>query len=123
MKKMKSLKGEHNYRFEDDILFIRPLSRDYSSSVQLENFILDLDAEGKIVGIELFNASKLFNIPKAFLKNILKGNVQIVVDNNILRIEIKLESEVRNGHKLTNLAVEKVKPSYLDESELSLAMA
>ncbi|MBU1252426.1 MAG: DUF2283 domain-containing protein [Nanoarchaeota archaeon] len=51
---------EQWYDKEEDILGIRLKAEDYWKSVELPNgIVIDLSKEGNIIGMEIFNASKL----------------------------------------------------------------
>ncbi len=123
MKKEKIEKGKVAYDFEDDIFSARPLKRKYDSSVQMGNFIFDLDKKGRVNGFEILNASKLFGIPKLFLQNMVSGKMSIEVNNKFIRVEINLKSLIRNAHRLSVLNVERVRPEFIRPAELKFAVA
>ena len=123
MKKDKSEKAKGGYDFEEDIFSARPLKRRYDSSVQIGNFIFDIDKKGKINGFEILNASKLFGIPKLFLKNMISGKMDIEVNEKFIRVEINIKSLIRNAHRSSALSVERVRPEFIQPAELKLAIA
>lgn len=122
MKKEKTHKGKGDYFFEEDILSVLPLKRSYDSSFQMGNIILDLDKKGRINGVELLNASELFNLPKLFLKNIVGGELDIKVDKSLIKLKFKLKTHIRNADKLASLNIERVKPDFLTPTQLNLAV-
>ena len=65
-------KGIVDYDYKNDILFFKVKDRYYERSIDFGDFILDLDKEGYIVGIQLFDASKIFSIDKDALLKILQ---------------------------------------------------
>ncbi len=123
MKKGKSVKAKSGYDFEEDIFSARPLKRKYDSSVQIGNFIFDIDKKGKINGFEILNASKIFGIPKLLLKNIISGKMDIEVNDKFIRVEINIKSLIRNAHKSSALSVERIRPEFIRPAELKLAIA
>ena len=53
---------EEWYDTEEDILNIELTSEDYWKSIELPNgVIIDIDKKGKIKGLEILNASKIFS--------------------------------------------------------------
>ena len=120
---MKEVKAKIDYNFEDDIFLARPTERDYDSSFQIGNFIFDLDKDHNIRGIELINASKLFGVPKAFLKDMISGKLEIVVSEKYIKINIQIKTKVRNADNTSSLSIERIKPEFINQTELHLAMA
>lgn len=68
--KMKELKakGEFDYDYSHDTLFFKVRNREYERSIELDNLVLDIDEEGFIVGLQIFDASKYFYIEKKYLR-------------------------------------------------------
>ena len=122
-KKMKEEKAKILYNFEDDIFLARPLERDYDSSFQIGNFIFDLDKNNNVRGIELINASKLFGISKAFLKDMVSGKLEIVVSEKYIQINIQIKTKVRNADNTSSLSIERIRPDFINPTELHLALA
>lgn len=122
MKKIKYIKGKENYSFQDDILSIIPLKRNYDSSFQIGNFIFDLDKNKKIVGVEILNTSELFNISKLFLKNIHSGKLDIEVNDSFIKLKISIKTHIRNADRVSSLNIERVKPDFLEPTQLNLAV-
>ena len=123
MKEENSNKGKESYFFEEDILSVIPLKRNYDSSFQIGNFIFDLDKNGKINGIEILKASEIFNIPKIFLKNIVSGNLEIEVNESFITLKFNIKTHVRNADRITSVNIERVKPEFLTPTQLNLAVA
>lgn len=122
-KEKKKMKAKVNYYFEDDIFSGMPLNRDYDSSIQIGGFIFDLDHKGRIVGVEILNASKVFGIPRIFLNNMEGGRIIIEVDEKFIKLSISVKTLVRNSHKNSVLNVERARPDFIRPSEMSLAIA
>ncbi len=123
MKKEQAKKAKAEYDFEDDIFSARPIKRKYDSSVQIGNFIFDIDKKGRINGFEILNASKLFRIPKLFLKNMVSAKMTIEANDDFIRVEIALKSMVRNAKRSSALNVERIRPDFIQQAQLKLAAA
>ena len=61
-----------------------------------EGVLLDFDNENVPVAIEILDASKIFNIPKNSLKNIICFNMNIVVNNDVIKVFIELRVIIHN---------------------------
>lgn len=119
-------KARLDFDFQNDSLYVRPAERKYRSSIQEDrNFIIDLDEDGKIDGIEILNISKILRVPKAFLKDISSGGVKIDANKDMIRIEIYLNCLVRNKEKATTLIMREGNPDpeNIMPSQLNLATA
>ncbi len=91
-------KGEADYDYKNDILFFKSSEREYDSSVELDKLVLDIDKEGYIVGIQIFDASTLLNINKDLLLKIPKWGFTAIVENN--RIFFNLVFSIVNRNKI-----------------------
>jgi len=63
------LKMESWYDKEEDVLNIQLEEGEYWKSIELKDMIIDISKEGKILGIEIIKASKVFS-----------GNAQKVIE-------------------------------------------
>ncbi len=88
--------GEHDYDYLNDILFFKVKEREYSRSIELDDIVVDVDEEDFIVGIQIFNASELFNLPKHTLRNVRKWQFQAQVDSNRLEVKLAFQTIMRN---------------------------
>lgn len=62
---------ERWYDEEEDVLGIHIQDKEYWKSIELPNgIIIDISKDGEILGMEIFNASKIFS-----------GDVKRVIDN------------------------------------------
>ncbi len=92
-------KGEVDYDFRQDILFFKTMEREYTKSFDTDNITIDIDKEGLLVGIQIFEASKFLNVDKKdlliisqweFIANVYGGN----------RIDIRLTFQVKIRNKI-----------------------
>ena len=99
-------RGEVDYDFKHDILFFKSRNREYVKSIELDNFILDIDSKGFIVGIQIFEASKFLRINRVTLKDIPKWEFNIKTDRikegekEVTKIEVRLVFTVRIRNQL-----------------------
>ena len=82
-----------------------------------------MDKNNNIRGVELINASKLFGVPKAFLKEMISGKLEILVSEKYIQINIQLKTKVRNADNTSSLSIERVRPEFINPTELHLAIA
>lgn len=105
MKNIKA-KGEVDYDLKNDILFFKTKNREYVKSVELDNIVLDIDSEGFIVGIQIFEASEFLKMSKINLRDVPKwefnAKTEKVQENGkaVTKIEIRLVFQVRVRNKL-----------------------
>ncbi len=97
LKQLKA-KGEADYDYKYDILFFKTTERDYVKSIELENIVLDVDKEGFIVGIQIFEASKFLDVSKGMLLKIPRW--EFIANVNEGRIEIRLLFKVAVRNKI-----------------------
>ena len=113
------------YNYEDDVFYARPLKRKYDSSLQVSKFIFDLDKKGSIVGLEIPNASKVFNMQKIHLRDVNRGPTLIHIEatEEIIRIDIKMTVVIRNAQNPATLSIERLRPDLITPSNIALAEA
>ena len=95
---MKTLKGkgEADYDFKQDILFFKTKDREYKKSIELDNIVLDIDEEGFIVGIQIFEASKFLNLKKDMLLSIPTWQYQATFYEGRIEVRLMFQIKVRN---------------------------
>lgn len=100
MEKIKHLdakgKGENDYDFANDVLFFKVKNREYDHSIELDDIVLDVDNEGYITGIQIFDASKMFNIEKDALRNVQKWEFTVRTEGKVIFIQLMFEMVRRN---------------------------
>jgi len=91
-------KGEADYDFKHDILFFKTKDRKYAKSIELlDNIVVDVDKEGFLVGIQIFDASEFLNLDKKELLSIPKWSFNAnVYDGNKIDIRLIFRIKVRN---------------------------
>lgn len=93
--KMKELKtkGEFDYDYAHDILFFKVKNREYERSIELDNFVMDVDKEGFIVGLQIFEASKYFGLERKYLRIAVRWKLQAKAEK-ISELESKIEKRL-----------------------------
>ena len=91
-------KGEMDYDYKTDILFFKTSGREYVKSMELDKLVIDIDNEGFVVGLQLFEASQFLALDKATLMKIPRWEFKTVVEDG--RIEIRLTFQVVQKNKI-----------------------
>jgi len=90
-------KGEVDYDYKHDILFFKTKDREYVKSIELlDNLVVDVDKEGFLTGIQMFDASEYLNIDKKSLLQIPNWQFTINVHENIIEIRLVFQIKIRN---------------------------
>lgn len=89
-------KGECDYDYVNDILFFKVKDRNYDRSIELDRFVVDIDEENFITGIQIFDASELFGLTREQLRNVSKWQFQASIDENRLEIRLIFQTIFRN---------------------------
>jgi len=102
-----------HYDKEHDILYIQNAIKKVEESVEFsEDIVLDLDKDGKVIGVELFYASELFDlfnkeIDKEFLMNLQDAGLEYKDYRNVWYIMLVLKS----GNKVISQALPPLRKS------------
>ena len=87
-----------HYDKEYDVLYISNVNEKVEESVEFsEDIVLDLNSKGKVVGVELFYVSELFNlfnksIDKEFLMNLSDAGLEYKEFRNVWFVVLLLKS-------------------------------
>jgi|SRR3989344_5922025 len=93
-------KGEYTYDYPNDILLFKTKDRDYAKSLEFGNLIVDIDTEGFITGLRLFDASKILQLSKITLKNLKQFEFNTDVEDKIITIKLRFTCVIRNAPKI-----------------------
>jgi len=78
-----------NYNKEMNILVVEKQNyNDYSDSLELGGFVLDLDTDSKFLGLEIIDASQKTPLSREELENIREAEVEIEKQDEYLRINL-----------------------------------
>lgn len=89
-------KGEWDYDYVNDILFFKTKNREYSRSIEMHRFVVDVDEENFVVGIQIFDASEFFGLSKEALRTIKKWQFQATIAENRLEVRLVFQTIFRN---------------------------
>ena len=115
--------GEMDYDEEHDILFLKVKGREYDHSLELEDIVLDVDKEGLVTGIQIFDASGVLNVESSALKSIRSWEFKIRTEGKLVFVQVTLE--ILRGDRVVERGQNMVREtsSTLTESEVQCAMA
>lgn len=88
--------GSFDYDYLNDILFFKVNEREYSHSIELLDYVIDIDTEEFIVGLQIFNASSYFNMTKDSLRDVKNWSLKASIKNNVLEVKLVFNSVLRN---------------------------
>lgn len=88
--------GEYDYDYKYDIFMFKVKNREYSHSIELQSLVIDFDKEDFIVGLQIFDASKVFNLSKNKLKQVQNFKMQSKINNGTIQINLMFNMKIRN---------------------------
>lgn len=115
--------SEYDYDSLNDTFYIYYSSRKYSSSKILEDLVIDMNADNKVVGIEVLNASKKFGISKYELRSPVELECEIDVSDRKVNINLKFTFLKRNHHIARTMSVTGTNDMNLSPASNSFALA
>src|SRR3989338_6073385 len=89
-------KGEMDYDYANDVLFFKTRDREYARSIEFANVVIDIDREGFITGIQIFEASKYLGIAKAHLRQCTDWKFVTRIEGDVIMIRLNFFVRVRN---------------------------
>ena len=89
-------KLEFAYDLKYDILTFHIKDRDYKMSVEVQNFVIDIDTEDFVTGVRVIDASKVFSLDKTVLKGIVQGQFKAVIRDNVITVRLGFIGKMRN---------------------------
>jgi len=89
-------KGEYSYDYRNDLLLFKIKDREYAKSIDFDNLVVDIDEEGFITGIRVFDASKMFRLTKLALNKVTNFDFYAKIEDKIITIQLKFTSIIRN---------------------------
>ncbi|MEK6947785.1 MAG: DUF2283 domain-containing protein [Nanoarchaeota archaeon] len=111
-------KGESDYDYKNDILFFKAKDREYSKSIELNNLVIDIDANGYVTGLQIFEASRYLGITKDSLIKVPKWQLKTLVNDNIIEIRLNFQVIIRNKVIEKNPIITQALSEELPNSEL-----
>ena len=87
---MAKVNAKINYDSEEDILFLSK-ERKIKASIDIGDFIIDIDHDGFVSGIEILNASQNLGLKEEQLKSLEKGSMCVNYKPNYVYISLILK--------------------------------
>src|SRR3989344_4403979 len=88
-----------NYEYEEDLDILYIINNIEKEKVignlVFGNIVIDVGENGKVLGIEIDCASKLFNFPTEQLSNLKIAKIQVMRIGNILTLGIVLTTQIK----------------------------
>jgi len=84
---MAKIDTKMNFDAEEDILLLSK-NKKVKASIDIGDFIVDIDYKGFVVGIEILNASETLGISMTSLKSLKKASMQVVYKPNYVLITL-----------------------------------
>jgi uncharacterized protein YuzE len=91
-----TLVTKYDYDLENDSIFFYGSNKKYMSSIDLDGIILDISEDNQVMAIEILDASKRFNLAKEDLRNIKYFEALIDVNEENIRLTLKIGISKRN---------------------------
>lgn len=88
--------GVFDYDYVNDILFFKVDEREYAFSVELLDYVIDLDIEGFVVGLQIFDASKHFGMNKNSLRDVKNWRLEARIRAGVIEVKLVFTSMLRN---------------------------
>jgi uncharacterized protein YuzE len=125
MKEEKSVTAAAKYDYDslNDTFYTHPLDRDYSSSMMMDDIIIDMDAERRITGIEVLNASKKFGVSKYEMLHPMQLSFTIDIDDGKIILSLNLTFMKRNNPLAKSISVTGANDMNLSPSSSTFALA
>lgn len=79
-----------NYEKEEDILDLSR-GKKAKASIEVGDFIIDIDSNGFVSGIEVLNASENLHTSKEILSNIKKASMHVAYKHNFVMVTLFLQ--------------------------------
>jgi uncharacterized protein YuzE len=77
------------YDSEEDILFFSK-GKVSKGTIEIGDFVIDIDENGNLAAIEIFNASKIFNVQKKILSMIKSAKLKIQSTPNAMYLSMAI---------------------------------
>lgn len=94
-----------NYEEEEDILSLSR-GRKVKASVEVGDFVIDIDQKGFVSGIEILNASKNLHIPETQLRDLKQASMQVTYKPNYVYIFLVFQFEEKEKDVSIPLAMD-----------------
>ena len=100
-----SFKLDYSYDSSCDVLVVK-VKRDftYAKTVEMdEGVLLDFDINNLPISLEILDASKIFKVPKGSLNNPSSFNMNVCVNEDSIKIDVRMSLLNEYHHENTKL--------------------
>ena len=100
-----SFELDYNYDSSCDVLVVK-VKRDftYAKTVEMdEGVLLDFDINNLPISLEILDASKIFKVPKGSLNNPSSFNMNVCVNEDSIKIDVRMSLLNEYHHENTKL--------------------
>lgn len=111
-------KGKYDYDEEYDILYVGAPEKGYAYSIEIDNGVVDIDKEGKICGIQIFDASECLGVEKECLRKKHKWSFSAEVYENRLILRVIVQIRQKNKIIEKNLIIHHILKKHYPDSEI-----
>ena len=74
---------KYSYDKRSDILYVYDEGESVKSSLDIfPGFVVDINHSNRIVGLEIIDASELFNVPKSWIDDLKNMKLSTIMSNN-----------------------------------------
>ena len=119
IKRFLNKSGEYDYDLKNDIFLFKVKDREYSHSIELLNLVIDFDEEDFIVGLQIFDASKVFKMSKENLSRVKNFKMEARIDEGVIKIDLSFMSMFRNNQITHNPIIFERVSENIPNSEIS----
>lgn len=110
--------AEVSYDEENDLLYVGYKGRKVKDSLEIDKFVIDFGVDGEMVGVEVFDASKVIkglnqsNITKEMISNLHEAKIRIHKSQELVFFVIALYTGVKSKGQPIVLQVPKPVMAY-----------
>ena len=89
--------GSCVYDKPHDILIFKIDDRNYQESLEFDEFVIDMDTEGHLTGIRIFDATRVLQLPADVLGRIRRFSFSAESRDSIITIRLRFTAAGRGG--------------------------
>ena len=116
-------RGAYSYDSRHDILFFKIKERDYSTSLEFDELVIDMDTEGFIMGIRLFDASQILRLDKESLSKIQGFEFSARAESGVISVQLRFSAGRRAHPILQGQDFIREAPGKIEDSEVLCTIA
>ena len=87
---MKAKNFEYDSELDNFYIYSNEENEEVLGSIALGNFIYDIGNSGKVLGLEIDNASQVFNVSVQLLINATNAKINVITSGNMLMLKFNI---------------------------------